>query len=1187
MKRRIFAALLCVALLLANGLTCAWAEAGEPAAIVMLRTNGLENPIGIDDPQPAFSWRMQSSAIGAAQTAYQITVWDDQGNAVWDSGAVESGESNEILYEGEALTPSTGYTWKVVVTDQTGAALESETARFETALMSDSFEAWDGAQWIGLGALALDAASKAVFRISADVQLAEGSSAASFILGADDFRLENAAFNPGLQSGENYVRVELDFSEATATGGGRLNAYRCGYAAGDDPETPFYTNQENEELDGVLNAGTKYDPHHVEIFCTASTLTLTVDGVELTTDTVAVNPWGTSNTYPNLNSVGFAANAGERATFSNYRIENAGKYARGTLLDADTGATYAIFEDLEGVRVEGDAITVDGGESGALAYADPSFAAAPMLRTEFEARDEIARARLYLTAQGIYNFFINGNPVGAEDWFNPGSTEYDSLLAYSVYDVTDCLTTGENAMGAVLGEGWWTGMTTFEATNNNYYGDQPALMAKLVIDYADGESDTLVTDPTWSCYGDGPVRLASLFQGERYDATKEAAIEGWSAPGYDASGWTPAAVIETRKQFAHPRLVTRRDAPVHVIRETVAQACLGETREGTGAYLYDMGENVSGVPVITIPEEYAKPGETLTVRFAEILYPELAEYVEQGVDGLLMVENLRTALATDFYTMKEGENVFAPDLTFHGYRYVEITGLDAQLPESCVGMRVLSSLDATAEYESSNELTNRLFANIVNSTTSNYISIPTDCPQRDERMGWTGDAQVYALSATYVADTYGFMRQWMDTVRADCGPTGMSSQYCPAFVNYDLEADDVVPHKGQSFGITWNCLVVTIPYNLYLQTGNLGVLRDNIENIYAYVDHLADTPLKYKNENGDKLEEPRLTGETGTLCDHLARIPTDGVSLGNAVYIACLDEAAAMAEALGDVEKAETYRATATDARAAWNALFIDAETGRTKNAKGVIQDTQASYATPLRFGVISQDNLERALAHYVRTIAEPGVTDSDGLEVPAYSITTGFNATGNVLNALSDNGLSDVAYQLFESTEYASWLYPVTQGATSIWERWNGYTNELGFNGNNGMNSFNHYSFGAVYEWMMAYQLGICADPAQPGYRHFILQPTVGGSFTYARGSYDSAYGRIESGWTAEDGAMTAYDVTVPANTTATLYLPVDGDVAACDGATVVGATEHNGAAAVEIELVAGTYHFEITEGGATASAA
>ena len=1184
MKRQKIVAGILTAFMIAGSLPAAvFAEeaAVSSASVVNLKTQGRVNPLGVDEEQPAFSWQMQSGAIGAAQTSYQIVVKDASGNVVWDSGEVESSKSNEILYEGEALAPCSQYFWNVTVKDQDGAELISEEASFETSLMDESIEAWDGAEWIGAGELSLDAASKAVFHISADVQLAEGSSAASFILGADDFRLENKAFNNRLQAGENYVRVELDFSGASKSGGVKINAYRLGYDEGDDPTVPFFTIEENEDLDGVLNADNQYVPHHVDIFCTASTLTITVDEVELK-DTILVNTMANGNTFPNLNSVGFAANAGEGASFTDYTIENGGRFARGILLNGETGAGYGIFEGLDGITVDGNVITVDGGENGVLGYADPSYAAAPMLRTDFEAASEVASARLYLTAQGIYNCYINGQEVAPEDWFNPGSTEYDQILTYNVYDVTDYVQAGENAMGAVLGEGWWTGMTTFECLNNNYYGDQTALLAKLVLTYADGSTETVVTDDaSWTYYNDGPVRLASMFQGERYDATKEAAVEGWTAAGYDASAWKPASVIEPRKQFANFALSTRYDEPVHVIRTIDVKEALGETKEGTGSYLYDMGENVSGVPVITIPDELAKPGEILTVRFAEILYPELSEYTEAGVDGMLMVENYRSAMVTDFYTMKETGNVFAPDLTFHGYRYIEISGLDSELPAECIQMQVLSSLDATATYESSNELTNQLFANITNSTTSNYLSIPTDCPQRDERMGWTGDAQVYALSASYVADTYTFMRQWMDTVRADCGEdTGLSSQYCPAFVNYDIENDDVIPHNGQSFGITWNCLVVTIPYNLYVQTGNLQIVKDNIDNIITYVDHLAATPMKYKDENGDKQEEPRLTGETGTLCDHLARIPTDGVMLGNAVYIACLDEAALMADAAGYADKAEEYRSIAATAREAWNEYFIDEETGKTKNAKNEIVDTQASYATPLRFHVISEENLPKALEHYAASIETPNVTDSDGLEVPAYTITTGFNATGNVLNALSDNGMNDIAYKMFESTEYASWLYPVTQGATSIWERWNGYTNELGFNGNNSMNSFNHYSFGACYEWMMAYQLGILADTENPGYQHFILQPTVGGDFTYAKGSYDSVYGTIRSGWTAEDGRMTSYDVTVPANTGATLYLPVQAQVVPCEGMTVVGEVEHNGITTQQLELAAGTYHIDIAYG-------
>lgn len=367
-----------------------------------------------------------------------------------------------------------------------------------------------------------------------------------------------------------------------------------------------------------------------------------------------VDPLGEAecNTYPNLNGVGFAARPGESAVFEKYQIENAGKYARGVLFTEDIGATYAIFEGPDGLTVDGNTITVRAREAAVLAVADPSFGSMPTLRRSFEVSGELTKARLYITAQGVYDAALNGEAVAPDDWFNPGSTEYDSLLAYSVYDVTALLHEGGNELSAVLGEGWWTGMMTFEPTNNNYYGDRPALLAKLVLDYADGTRETLVTDGSWEAAADGPVRLASLFQGERYDATAE------------PTSWRSALIVPTRAPFASPRLVTRYDEPVHVIRELTAAVCLGESVEGSGSYLYDMGENLVGVPEITLPADYVNPGETLTIRYAETLYPELDEYVEQGVDGCLMVENLRSALATDFYKMTDGEQVFCPRLGF-------------------------------------------------------------------------------------------------------------------------------------------------------------------------------------------------------------------------------------------------------------------------------------------------------------------------------------------------------------------------------------------------------------------------------------------------------------------------------------------------------------------------------------------
>ncbi|MCR4673974.1 MAG: glycoside hydrolase family 78 protein [Lachnospiraceae bacterium] len=1156
-------------------------EVNAEANIINLKVDGIENPLGLDDETPSFSWQMESDVVGAAQKSYQITVEDEAGNSMWDSGEVTSQESNEIAYEGKELEAKSAYTWRVSVTDTAGNTTTSETATFETGYMSEELSAFGDAAFIGASELNVDAKSLCVFDIDTAVTIPEGSTSASIIIGADDYRLKNENFNINHQvSDENYVRIELDVSGVEEGTGVAINAYRVGYKDGEDESVPVCSITDDEELNALLTKENMHSSHEISVHVSASEISVGIDGT-FSKSTLCVNDLGgdsSYNTYPNLNSVGFYTKEGESATFENFTVKNGGNYGTQVLLDATTGATYDIFDGLSGVSVNENSIEVSGGT---VAYADPSYGSLPMLRKEFTVDKEVEKARLYVTAEGIYNLYLNGTEVAEEEWFNPGDSSYDSLLGYNTYDVTDCISQGDNGIAAVLAGGWWSGNMTFEAANSNYYGEKPALLSSLEITYTDGSVDVIGTDESWSSYVHGPYIAADFLQGETYDATLEANVEGWTESGFSGEGWTSAALVDTRSQFEGMKLTTRTDSPVHVIRTTSAVECMGATNEGTNSYIYDMGENVSGVPLITIPEEYAKAGGDVIIRFSEVLYPETEEYTSADLAGELMVENYRAALVTDFYTMKEGENIIDYDLTFHGYRYIEITGLDEALPAENVQMQVLSSLDATATYESSNELANQLFTNITNSTTSNYISIPTDCPQRNERQGWTGDAQIFALTGSYISDTYNFMETWMDSVRADSGDNGMSAQYAPSFSSYDVTSEDAIEHKGMSFGITWNAVAVTVPYNLYMQTGRKDIIEENKENIYAYMDTLLAKPFTYKNANDETVKEERLTGEYGTLADHLARVATDSPLLGTAVYIELLDDAAVMARAIGDVDQAEIYETKALEAREAWNEIFIDEKTGKTVNAKGEVQDTQASYATALRYNVVSEKNLEMVLENYEKTIQEASGSDDDGVEITPYTLTTGFNATGNLLPALSKNGLNDTAYQLFESTEYASWLYPVTLGATSVWERWNSLSEETGFNGNNSMNSFNHYSFGAVGDWMMSYQAGITTDENHPGYQSFILQPVCGGDYTNLEASYESVYGTIKSSWTAENGEITSYTCTVPANTTATLYLPTEeNDNVNLNGVTALGEKTHNGITTQAYQLVSGTYTFVIDSG-------
>ena len=345
-QMRVLALLLTIALLLSLGAPGVLAE-GQ-TNIVDLKAQGRIDPLGVDTLQPAFSWRMESDAIGAAQQSYHIIVADEQGNTVWDSGTVESAASVGILYEGEPLQCATAYSWTVTVTDQNGTELSSETAHFETSLLDDSFDAWNGAQWIGAGELSLDAASKSVFLISADVTIPEGSDSASFILGADDFRLQHAVFNPWLAQYQSYIRVELDYSDVTADGGAKINFYRVGYLEEDTPEVPIAVIENSEELNALLTAENRCEPHHVDLYCPANGLIVSFDGTVLNANKIVLNPLGAAevNTYPMLGSVGFAANPGESAVFTDYTIANAGKFARGTLLNENSGATYPSLPDL-------------------------------------------------------------------------------------------------------------------------------------------------------------------------------------------------------------------------------------------------------------------------------------------------------------------------------------------------------------------------------------------------------------------------------------------------------------------------------------------------------------------------------------------------------------------------------------------------------------------------------------------------------------------------------------------------------------------------------------------------------------------------------------------------------------------------------------------------------------------------
>ena len=1148
----------------------------QKAELVFLKVDHMTAPLSIDDASPSFGWQMKSDRTGACQRAYRIRVCSGD-ELFWDSGIVESSDSAAIAYPGDAkaLIPETDYQWEVQVTDETGAVLTASSV-FSTGLMGTGLDSWHGAKWIGPDTISLAAETMPVFRIQFTMQIGSDGSRAGVVFGAADPRLLSSIHNNYLINGENYLTLCLNAGSLPAA----LEIRRKGYMPGEEEEKLIASIPVPAS---VIDENNRFEAHSFEaVICSSKLESVSIDGQMLETGkkdngepeySLILNPLNTAldvPIFPRLCNVGFVTAENTEALFADFCIRHYGG-ERNVVFGRNTGASWRIFEGCSGAAAQADGIR---GKPGTLFFADPSFGGMPMLRRDFEANGQVASAKVYVTARGIYEMTINGRKVG-DEYLTPGDTDFRQHILYSAYDVTDLVREGENAMGAVLATGWYSDEASYDMKNFNFYGDRQAFLALLAVRYADGRTQYVPTDASWQCSVDGPVRYAANFNGETYDATLEAAFEGWDLPGFmtaqagtsqGSALFKAATLMDECVCGVHPVITARLDTGIRKYKELSAAFVSKQVRgsDNSTVFIYDMGENMVGIPRIVFPEGCGQAGREVTIRYSEKLYPELDPenpYCYGDLKGLILTENLRGALVTDRYIMKgEGTEVFCPVFTFHGYQYVEISGLDEPIPAENITGLVLSSVTQTSHYESSNPLTNRLFTNIIRSTLGNHLSIPTDCPQRDERLGWAGDANVYSETATYMADMSAFLRNYSLMQRDSQDRVGTYHLFAPSYATI-----------GESFslGYAWNAAGVVLPFEAWLQYADIKYLRENYE---AYRLHV--TNMMEKKAPGCSY----LTADVGFSADHLAVVPTDIALLSNAMLyrVARFVQAAAQilqssapedSSACADYARdAELFKAYADGLKTEWNAVYVG-EDHRTRTADGQVQDTQSSYSLPLVCGVFSDENLEYA-----------GQFLDEACKKTGYTMTTGFMGTGPLLPALTEGGYIDTVYRLFEQTAYPSWLYPVVNGATSVWERWNSFTIENGFGGQNSMNSFNHYSLGAVGTWMMEYQAGIQRDDTA-GFKSFILQPVPGGNFTFVDGSYDSGYGTIRSSWKAEDGHLTSYDATVPANTSAVLYLPTgDDDVtafAAQEGVTCIGTETRFGRKVSVFKLTSGKYHY------------
>ena len=717
---------------------------------------------------------------------------------------------------------------------------------------------------------------------------------------------------------------------------------------------------------------------------------------------------------------------------------------------------------------------------------DPRSERRPYLvRREFTLEREVASARLYATAHGVFEAEINGRRVG-DDVLSPGWTVYHARLRYRTYDVTDLLRHGPNAIGAWLADGWYRGRLGFNGGHSNLYGTDLSFLGQLEVEYTDGTRETIVTDPRWTA-SFGPILSSGLYDGEHHDTREEQ--PGWSEPGFDASAWQ--ATVRVGRDPA--TLVAPEQPPVRCTKELRP---VEATRTESGSLLLDFGQNLVGRLRIRVD---GPAGHTIRIRHAEVLQ-----------EGKLYTRTLRQAPSVDTLVLDgKGPREWEPRFTFHGFRYAEIEGWDGALaPEDVVARVHHTDMDRTGWFESSDPLLNRLHENIVWSMRGNFLDLPTDCPQRDERMGWTGDIQVFAPTASFLFDCSGMLSSWLTDLAHEQRPDGTVPWFVPTIPGGPIWSP---PRPGA----VWGDAAVLTPWVLYQHYDDVRVLERQYDSAKAWVDLVTRLagPDRLWNEGfqlGDWLDPAAPPNDP-------ADGRTDKYLVATAYFAWSSRHLAESALVLGKNSDADHYRRISEEVRDAFVSEYV-LEDGR------LTSDAQAAYALALAFDLVPEELRAHAGDRLAALVRKEG-----------NRISTGFAGTPLVCDALTDTGHLETAYDLLLERECPSWLYTVLQGGTTIWERWDSMLPDGTVNPGE-MTSFNHYALGAVADWMHRVIGGIAS--LEPGYRRVRFAPRPGGGLTSARARHESPYGSISCSWTLEGGELTC-EVEVPTGVTGTVELP------------------------------------------------
>ena len=981
------------------------------------------NPLGLDMAKPRLSWQVNDARRGARQTAYQVLVastpemlTNNQGD-LWDSGRVASDQSVHVEYAGTPLTSRQRCFWKVRTWDQDGAVSPfSEAAHWEMALLSA--EDWK-AQWVE----------------PAELEIVNRP-----------IKLSPWYWHPTVQ-GDNttvYFRTEITY------GDDRPSPHHAIAAITADNHYELYVNGVRVAADGDFP---KAEWHYL---------------------------WGGANLHRGRNVIAV-------------KVQNA---------DGPAGLTMAVRQTFYG----GEIIELQPSEwlcsdrpadnwfkpdfqpkdwVAAKAIANPDDAPwgpitqtydgprrSNMLRKQFQLPADVTQARAYVSGLGYYRLRLNGRRIG-HDEFTPGWTLYEKRCQYQVYDVTKQLHQGENAVGALLGNGWWSSGLGWAGGHERHAkpGENLRFLLQLEVQCADGSQHTILTNGTWASHV-SPILEDTLYHGETYDARLEQ--PGWDTADFSAADqWKPAKPVEYRPaimcvQKAPPLRITGQLKPVKI------------TEPKPGVYVLDFGQNHPGRPKLTVN---APAGTTIKIQHAEILRP----------DGLIDSVNYRSARVTDTYICKgTGTEVWQPKFTYRGFRYAQVTGLpEKPTADTIVAQVVHTAAPPAGKFTCSNRLVNRIVKNVLWGQRSNMHSVPTDCPQRDERLGWMGDAQAFAPTSIWNMNMALFYTKWMRDILDSQHPNGATTGVCPRIV---------VDGAGRA---AWADAVSVVPWRIYEYYGDRHVLEENYEGVKKWVEYIR------ANLQNDLYEKP-------TWGDWVPVVTTPELPVSACYGFYSTKLLAQMADALGKQDEAEEYEALAKRQAKAFHAKYYHPETAN------YVTGTQTSNLLPLAFGMVPPEFQQAVADSVARDVAEHG-----------YHHTTGFLGTPVILPMLAKYGHAEAAWRIASSDEYPSLGYMVKKGATTIWERWN--TDQMGPE----MNSRNHFAFGAMAQWFFEGLAGIQLDPDVPGFKHFIVRPEVVGDLNWVKADYPSPYGRIACDWRRDDDGSLRLHVVVPANTTATVYLP------------------------------------------------